>query len=66
MVAINGPLALAAQLAEDDMRTDPTQGTALEGFAAEVTLSVSKAFVEAGADVVVMRERWPSPRSRNP
>jgi hypothetical protein len=54
MVAINGPLALAAQLSGTE------SGEIYAVFGAEVVLSVARALAEAGADVVVLKERWPS------
>jgi len=62
IVAINGPLALAAQLFEVETAFPPASGV-LTGFAAEVSLHVSRALAEAGADVVVLWERWPSEMS---
>jgi hypothetical protein len=57
MVGVTGPLKLAAQLAG-------TQGTILPGeliqFAAEIVAAVAKYYVEAGADVVLLRETLPA------
>src|SRR5262249_9951385 len=62
MVVINGPLSLAAQLSEVESTTDSLIELSVV-LGAEVALSVSKTFVEAGADVVVLRERWTSAMS---
>jgi len=62
MVVINGPRSLAAQLTEVEATTDSLKEVSVV-LGAEVALSVSRTFVEAGADVVVLRERWTSAMS---
>jgi hypothetical protein len=54
MVGVSGPFTLAAQLGGTDSPCLPP--AALVEFAAEVTASVSKTLVEAGADVVLLVE----------
>lgn len=58
MVRVNGPFSIAAQLLGDKAVTlprDPLPRDLVE-FAAEVTASVSKTFLEAGADVILLTE----------
>ena len=64
MVVINGPLSLAAQLSETESKAN-SSGEASAPLEAELVLSVSRVFAEAGADVVVIRERWPSAMSHD-
>jgi len=65
MVVINGPLALAARLSEVETPTVAPASGILADFAAEVSWNISRVFAEAGADVVVIRERWPSMMSHD-
>jgi hypothetical protein len=55
MVSVTGPFALAAQLSKAKAANASAPRYLVE-FAAEVTASVSKTFVESGADVVLLRE----------
>lgn len=56
MVRVNGPLSLAAQLSGEKATRQEPQSRDIVEFAAEVTASVSKTFLEAGADVILLTE----------
>jgi Uroporphyrinogen decarboxylase (URO-D) len=57
MVGVTGPFALAAQLRASHAAANPTPLPAEDvEFAAEVVLSVSKAYLEAGTDVILLAE----------
>jgi hypothetical protein len=53
---VSGPFTLAAQLMGKDAIAKPEPPQDLVEFAAEVTAAVSKNFLEAGTDVVFLRE----------
>ncbi|MGH9497667.1 MAG: uroporphyrinogen decarboxylase family protein [Terriglobales bacterium] len=55
---VSGPFTFAAQLAGQDPVARPEPPQDLVEFAAEVGATVSKSFLEAGADVVFLRESW--------
>jgi len=59
MVAVSGPLTLAARLAAGSGGDNGPLVPDLIEFAAEVTAHVSQTFVEAGADVVLLVESAP-------
>jgi len=59
MLAVSGPLTLAAQLAAGSGSDNGLLVPDLVEFAAEVTARVSQTFVEAGADVVLLMESAP-------
>ncbi len=59
MVAVSGPLTLAAQLAAGSGGDNDLSVPDLVEFAAEVTARVSQTFIEAGADVVLLVESAP-------
>ncbi|MGA8152081.1 MAG: uroporphyrinogen decarboxylase family protein [Terriglobales bacterium] len=59
MVRVNGPFSLAAQFLGHAFVPQGTQPRDLVEFAAEVTTSVSKALLEAGADVILLTEILP-------
>jgi len=56
MVRVSGPFSLAAQLLGDKTVAHDLLPRDLVEFAAEVTASVSKTFLEAGADVILLTE----------
>ena len=61
MVRVTGPLTLALQLSGEQMQARNTASLLsqdLVEFASEVTAAVSKSFLEAGADVVFLRESF--------
>jgi hypothetical protein len=55
MAGVTGPSALAAQLRESEQREEPATGEMLE-FAAGVTAAVCRSFLDAGANVIFLRE----------
>ncbi len=58
MVAVSGPLTLAMQLHGREAGTEGIPLDLLE-FAADVTAAVAKTFVEEGADVIFLMEKFP-------
>ena len=60
VVRVTGPLSLAARLSGDQIESPPSSPPRdLVEFVAEVTASVSKSFVEAGADIILLSEDSP-------
>ncbi len=58
MVGVSGPLALAAQLRGREAGTEDIPIDLVE-FAADVTAAVAKTFVEEGANVIFLMEKFP-------
>lgn len=61
MVRVTGPLTLASRLSGEQMQARNTASLLAQDlveFASEVTAAVSKSFLEAGADVVFLRESF--------